>query len=261
MPENLEDYLSFARETAYEAGKLTLEYFQKELQPDTKRDGSPVTIADRRSEQAIRGAIEKKYPGHAILGEEFGSSEKSGAGNPSHRWIIDPIDGTQSFIHGVPLYAVLIGLEIEGRVEAGVAYFPALNEMLSAASGLGCWWNNRPSRVSGVHELEKSVVSFTDFDNFRKYGGAEAFLRLAQRSWYHPGWGDAYGYMLVATGRAEVMIDPIMEIWDCGPFPPIFREAGGFFGDWQGNETIYAGRGLATSRVLLPEVLAILNAG
>lgn len=175
------------------------------------------------------------------------------------RWIVDPIDGTQSFIHGVPLYSVLIGLEIEGRVEVGVAYFPALKEMVSAASGLGCWWNERQCRVSSVRELGKAVVSFTDIINFHKYGGIEAFERLAQRAWYRPGWGDAYGYLLAATGRVEVMLDPIMEIWDCGPFPPILREAGGYFGDWQGNETIYARRGMATSQALLPEVLEILN--
>jgi myo-inositol-1(or 4)-monophosphatase len=256
--DQLRTYLEFARKMAYEAGQLTLEYFQKGLQPDLKLDGSPVTMADRRSEASIRRAIETKYPEHGILGEEFGDRKMDGA---ACRWIVDPIDGTQSFIHGVPLYSVLIGLEIEGRVEVGVAYFPALNEMVSAASGLGCWWNERSCRVSSVRDLSKAVVSHTDFVNFHKYGGMEAFERLARRAWYRPGWGDAYGYLLAATGRIEVMIDPIMAIWDCGPFPPIFREAGGYFGDWQGNETIYSGRGMATSQELLGEVLEILNKG
>lgn len=256
MKHNLSQYLDFAREMAYEAGKLTLEYFQQGLQPDIKLDGSPVTMADRKSEQSIRQAIEKKYPGQAILGEEFGESQP---GPDGIRWVVDPIDGTHSFIRGVPLYAVLIGLEIEGRVEVGVAYFPALNEMVSAASGLGCWWNGRQCRVSSVTQLERAAISFTDYGNFARHGGKEAFERLGQRAWYRAGWGDAYGYLLAATGRVEVMLDPIMAIWDCGPFPPIFREAGGFFGDWQGNETIYGGRGLATSRELLPEVLAVLN--
>jgi histidinol-phosphatase len=256
MQNELVQYLDFAREMAYEAGRLTLEYFQQGLRPDIKQDGSPVTTADRRSEESIRRAIELKYPGHAILGEEFGESDPKPGGL---RWIIDPIDGTQSFIHGVPLYAVLIGLEIDGKVEVGVAYFPALNEMVSAASGQGCWWNGRQCRVSNVSQLERSAISFTDYGNFARYGGKEAFERLGQRAWYRAGWGDAYGYLLAATGRVEVMLDPIMAIWDCGPFPPIFREAGGFFGDWLGNETIYAGRGLGTSRELLPQVLALLN--
>lgn len=254
MPNPFSEYLEFARETAFHAGQLTLEYFQKGLQPDKKLDNSPVTIADRKCEEWIRSAIEKRYPSHAILGEEYGSSDGAEC-----RWIVDPIDGTQSFIHGVPLYSVLIGLEIEGRVEVGVAYFPALSEMISAASGLGCWWNDRPARVSQVKRLEDAALSFTDVANFAKYGGEEGFQRLQRRVWFRAGWGDAYGYLLVASGRVEIMMDPIMAVWDCGPFPPIFREAGGFFGDWQGKETIYAGKALATSLPLLPEVLAVLN--
>lgn len=258
LMNDLSLYLAFARETAYQAGQATLKYYQQNLQPEIKLDGSPVTLADRASEQLIRSAIEKRFPDHAILGEEFGDSAGA-SGASGFRWIIDPIDGTQSFLHGVPLYGVLIGLEIEGKVEVGVAYFPALNEMVSAASGLGCWWNDRQARVSPKERLEESVVSFTDIGNFSRYGGEENFLRLARKAWYRPGWGDAYGYLLVATGRAEVMIDPIMAVWDCGPFPPIFREAGGYFGDWQGNETIYAGRGLATSLTLLSQVLDALQ--
>ncbi len=260
MINNLSSYLEFARETAYQAGKLTLEYFQKGLQPDTKIDGSPVTVADRRSEELIRSAIEKRFPQHAILGEEYGGSrngtESSGA---SCRWIIDPIDGTQSFIHGVPLYSILIGLEIDGKVEAGVAYFPALNEMVSAGTGLGCWWNGRPAHVSSVSELKNALISFTDLGNFRKIYLDEPLLRLVDRTWYRAGWGDAYGYLLVATGRAEIQMDPVMEIWDCGPFPPIFKEAGGFFGDWNGEDTIYAGKSIATSMTLLPEVLSVIK--
>jgi len=256
--EDYSTYLTFARETAYQAGQATLAYFQHNLRPEIKQDGSPVTKADRAAEGLIRSAIEARFPDHAILGEEFG--ERFGSmGESDYRWIIDPIDGTQSFIHGVPLYSVLIGLEIKGRVEVGVAYFPALAEMVSAATGAGCWWNDRPARVSDKLQLEESVVSFTDIANFSRYGCEESFLRLAQKAWYRAGWGDAYGYLLAATGRIEVMIDPIMAVWDCGPFPPILREAGGYFGDWQGNETIYAGKAMATSRALLPQVLASLH--
>lgn len=256
------EYLEFARETAYQAGQLTLEYFQKGLVPELKIDQSPVTLADKKSEQYIRAAIEKRYPSHAILGEEFGStngSDSGGAGGASFRWIIDPVDGTQSFIHGVPLYAVLIGLEIDGKCEAGVAYFPALDEIIYAASGLGCWWNGRQAHVSDVQSLDRATVSFTDIGNFHKHNCAEPFQRLLRRAWYRAGWGDAYGYMLVASGRAEVMADPIMALWDCAPFPAILREAGGYFGDWNGNETIYTTRSVATSQALLAEVLAELR--
>lgn len=259
MPETFSTYLEFAREVADAAGKETLRYFQRGLQPEMKQDGSPVTLADRSAEKLIRAAIAERFPSHAILGEEYG--EQAGSGSEIHRWIIDPIDGTKSFISGVPLYAVLVGLEIDGRVEVGVANFPALGEMVSAATGCGCWWNGQPARVSEKKELSRSIVSCTDFGNFAAYGSEAAFLRLSRASWYRPGWGDAYGYMLAATGRIEVMLDPIMAVWDCGPFPPIFREAGGYFGDWEGNETIYATRTVATSKILLPQVLEVLRDG
>jgi len=256
MPASFRPYLEFIAETAYQAGRLTLGYFQTGLRPDMKKDDSPVTIADRQAEELIRARIEQRYPGHAILGEELG---ESGPSQAVYRWFIDPIDGTKAFLRGVPLYAVLIGLEIEGVVRAGAAYFPALDEMIAAAEGEGCWWNGRRAQVSSRTDLRDSVVSFTDPLNFKKHGRWEAVQRLMDASYYCTGLGDAYGYLLVATGRVEVMLDPIMNAWDCAPFPPIFREAGGYFGDWQGAATIYAGEALATSQALLPEVLAIIR--
>ncbi len=258
MPETLRELLDFLTETAYLAGRKTLAHFQTGVQADYKADRTPVTLADRAAEELIRARVKAKYPAHAILGEEFGSQGAEGA---SHRWIIDPIDGTKSFLRGIPLYAVLIGLEVEGRVAAGAAYFPALDEMLAAADGLGCWWNGRPARVSAVPSLDQAWVTCTDPLSFDKTGRRAAWERLKQAAYHRGGWSDAYGYLLVATGRAEVMLDPVMEVWDCGPFPPIFREAGGYFGDWKGSETIYAREALATTQVLLPEVLALLADG
>lgn len=256
MSETLQSFFDFAVETAYLAGRLTLGYYQTTLDIDAKSDGSPVTIADRRAEELIRSRIEKRYPSHAILGEELGL--KTGQ-EKTHRWIIDPIDGTKSFIRGVPLYAVLIGLEIEGKVEVGAVYFPALNDMLAAATGLGCWWNGRRARVSSLPSLKLGGVTFTSIANIERYGRMEAWKRIQQNSSFQAGWGDAYGYFLVATGRSELMLDPIMNVWDCGPFPPILKEAGGYFGDWQGNETIYANEAIATTQLLLPEVLKIIR--
>ena len=255
MAEDLQEYLKFARETAYQAGRLTLEYFNKGITADAKADGSPVTVADRGAEQLIRRAVVQRYRDHAVLGEEFGESGES----TSHRWIVDPIDGTKAFIHGVPLYGVLLGLEIEGVVEVGVAYFPALEEMISAASGLGCWWNGKQAHVSTVERLEKGVVCYTDVGGFWQHDRWPAFERLARRASIRAGWSDAYGYMLVASGRVEVMLDPVMAVWDCGPFPPIFREAGGYFGDWKGSQTIYGKEAVATSLALKDEVIGLLN--
>lgn len=256
MPESLRAYLDFAMETAYLAGRLTLGYFQVGVRPDLKADASVVTVADRQAEELIRERIAGQYPHHAIVGEEYGVHGDQAA---SHRWFIDPIDGTRSFVCGVPLYAVLLGLEIEGTVELGVACFPALDEMIAAATAQGCWWNGRRARVSDVPTLQQAVVTFTGPANFRKYGRDAAWDRFQQSTSYQAGWTDAYGYLLVATGRAEITLDPIMSIWDCAPWPPILQEAGGYFGDWQGNVTIRAGEGMATTKVLLPQVLALIQ--
>ncbi len=254
--QRLSEYLSFITETAYQAGRLTLGYYQTSLQVDYKADQSPVTIADRKSEEYIRAQIEKTYPGHAIVGEEFGLKETEGA---THRWFIDPIDGTKSFMRGIPIYAVLIGLEIEGRVEVGAAYYPAMNEMLAAATGLGCWWNGRPARVSSIASFDRALVTTSSGKAFRRAGRWGAYERLVDHCYFHTGQSDAYGYLLVATGRAECMLDPLMNVWDNAPFPPIFAEAGGYFGDWKGNPTIYGAEAMATTQTLLPQVLDLIR--
>ncbi len=256
MPSNdLSVYMSFAAETAYLAGRLTLGYFGTGIRPDFKADDTPVTIADRLSEEFIRRRIEGRYPDHAIVGEEFGEKRATGA---SHRWFIDPIDGTKSFIRGVPLYAVLIALEVDGFVEVGAAYYPGTDELLYAASDHGTWWNGRRAHVSDVTDLSRAFVTYTDVSSFRACGKQAAWERLASRAYFRAGWSDAYGYLLAATGRVEVMLDPIMEPYDCGPFVPILKEAGGYFGDWHGNPTIFGREGLATNSALKKEVLELL---
>lgn len=258
MSESLRGFLDFAVETAHLAGRLTLGYFQTGLRPEFKRDASPVTVADRTAEELIRQRIERQYPAHAIVGEEYGAQ---GSADATHRWFVDPIDGTKSFVCGVPLYAVLLGLEIEGTVQVGAAYFPALDEMLCAATGEGCYWNGRRAQVSTVSSLKHAVVAFTDPANFGRYGRGAVWERIQAATYYRAGWSDSFGYLLVATGRVELMLDPIMGPWDCGPFPPILQEAGGYFGDWQGDVTIYSGEALATTQALLPEVLAVIRGG
>lgn len=253
----LADFLSFAETTAREAGALTLEYFLTDgARAEFKSDDTPVTIADRKAEELIRRRIAETYPDHQIVGEEYGST----GGTPDYRWIIDPIDGTKSFVHGVPLYAVLIALEIKGKMEVGCAYFPALDEIISAATGLGAHWNGKPCRVSDVASIDRAVCAHIDTAYFGKNGKGEAWERLQKAVYYNAGWCDAYGYLLVATGRAEIMLDPVMAVWDCGPFPPIFKEAGGYFGDWSGNEgRIDGGEALATNAALRDEAVALLK--
>lgn len=251
---DLSSYLTFAADVAYRAGRLTLGHFNVGVRPDYKPDDTPVTAADRAAEEFIRGEIGKAYPGHSLLGEEFGRDERES----THRWIIDPIDGTKSFMRGVPLYGVLIGLEVEGTVRVGAAYYPGTDEMLCAAEGLGAWWNGRRARVSELG-LDRGVVCFTTYGNFEKYGRLGAWERLNKAAYMLRGWSDAYGYLLVATGRAEAMLDPVMAAWDCGPFPVILKEAGGYFGSWDGREGHTYGEGLACSAIVRDEVLALIS--
>src|SRR5512141_1874662 len=254
---DLQPYLTFARQLAQGAGKITLNYYNRGIQHDLKSDESPVTAADRATEQFIRGEIEKTYPSHAIVGEEYG--EKAGEGNP-FRWIVDPIDGTKSFIKGVPFYSVLIALEIEGVSRVGAVCFPALDEILSAADGLGCWWNGRRTRVSNISELKQAVFVYTSWSGFRSRQRLDVFENLHRECFFGRGWGDAYGYHLIATGRAEVMLDPSVNVWDVAPFSPIFREAGGFFGSWNGEEGHTHGEGLACNAALKDKILELTRA-
>ena len=253
---NLRPYLDFATELAYRAGRVTLGYFQTGLRPDFKPDDTPVTAADRAAEELIRREIEYTYPGHAIVGEEYG--ETAGAGNPL-RWIIDHIDGTKSFMRGVPLYGVLLGLEIEGESRVGVCYCPGTDEMLCAADGEGAWWNGRRARVSQVDSLKRACVCYTSVHAFDEGNRTAAWDRIQKASYMVRGWSDAYGYLLVATGRAEAMLDPVMSIWDCAPFPPIFREAGGYFGSWDGKPGHKYNEALAATPQLLPEILRLIE--
>jgi histidinol-phosphatase len=247
-------FLDVAMAAAAAAGRRTLASFDPGVAVETKGDDTPVTIADREAETILRDALERAFPDHGIVGEEYGAS-RPGA---SHQWYLDPIDGTKSFVRGVPLYAVLIGLEIDGRVEVGVAHFPALGEMLAAASGHGTRLNGRRVAVRSTARLRDAFVSFTDAASFAKHGRARAWERVQAESAHRPGWSDAYGHALVASGRVEVMLDPVMNAWDCGPFPVLLREAGGFFGDWSGVETIHGGEAVSCSRALWPELEPIL---
>jgi histidinol phosphatase-like enzyme (inositol monophosphatase family) len=240
--------LDFARSAAYEAGRLTLGYFYRSLEIIDKADGSPVTVADREAELLLRGAIEKAFPDHGILGEEFGTKEARN-GSP-YTWYLDPIDGTKSFIHGVPMYSNLVGLLREDRSVLGIINLPALGEMVSAAEGHGCWLNGRRVKVSDVPDVSRAVVLTTDQTDLARNGATTGWRSLVEGARFTRTWGDAYGYALVATGRAEIMLDARAETYDVAAIPPILREAGGQFFDWKGRETIFGGNGIGTNAAL-----------
>ncbi|MCB0078729.1 MAG: inositol monophosphatase family protein [Anaerolineales bacterium] len=252
---NWQPYLDFAVEIAWQAGRLTLQHFQSAMEVMWKADESPVTVADRGAEALLRQRIEQRFPGHAIVGEEYGAAARDG----EFRWILDPIDGTRSFVRGVPLYATLVALEVAGEVVVGVANFPALNEMVAAGKGLGATWNGRPCRVSSQSALSESVVCYTDHRRlYRDPIKAAAWERIVEATQTQRGWGDAYGHCLVATGRAEAMFDPIMSVWDCAALLPILQEAGGTFTDWHGNPTIYGEEAMSTNGAVLDALLQMM---
>lgn len=253
--DELRELSDFAARIAREAGEITLRYFRRALRPERKADGSFVTVADREAERFLRAEIERRFPEDAIVGEEEGAR----AGASPRRWIIDPIDGTFAFVHGVPFYGVLIGVEIDDAPSVGVVNLPALDELVVAARGRGCSWNGGPARVSAVAALGDALLLSTDFRACQRYGFGEAAEELQRRARTSRTWGDCYGHVLVATGRAECMLDPVMNVWDCAPLLPILEEAGGTFTDWQGRKTIRGGNAVSTNGALFGEVMSTIR--
>jgi len=258
--------LDFAVEIARAAGDVTLRYFRRtDLTVERKADKSPVTIADRAAETLLRQRIETRFPNDAILGEEFGTRD----GGSGFQWVLDPIDGTKSFIHGVPLYTTLVAVLHNELPRIGVIHAPATGETAFSAKGGGCWYTAglslepQAARVSTVAQLSEGLLLTSEIESFKQHaspGALEFFLRLQTSARLSRTWGDGYGYLMVATGRAEVMIDPVMNLWDAAPLQTIIEEAGGRFTDWQGNATIRAGESIATNGLLTDEVLALRQA-
>ena len=261
LPADLQPRLDLAVEAARGAGRVTLEYFRRDsLEVELKCDDTPVTAADRQAERYLRGRIAEAFPEDGVLGEELAEQP----GTSGFRWILDPIDGTKSFIHGVPLYSTLVGVECEGESVLGVIRIPALDECVYAARGLGAWYTHgdrSPSRarVSRQLSLANALFVTSEVAGFDQTGRRSAYDRLQAAARLARTWGDGYGYLMVATGRADVMVDPIMALWDAAALPPILEEAGGTFSDWQGNPTYQAGEGVATNGLLLKEVLECIS--
>jgi histidinol phosphatase-like enzyme (inositol monophosphatase family) len=249
------DFLEFAVDAAWQAGRLTLAHYQTGVAVHRKLDRSLVTEADRDAEQLLRRLITSRFPDHSIVGEEFGADDKTA----THRWVIDPIDGTNTFVRGVPFYGVLMALEIDATPVVGVCYFPALDELVAAARGLGCFWNGRRTRASVVPTLTDACLAYTDSRGLRERLGAD-WDALQDATALQRGWGDCYGHCLVATGRADIMLDPRMNPWDCSALIPILQEAGGRFTDWRGRVVTDGGDAVSSNGALHDEVLRRLAA-
>ena len=237
------------------AGAHALGLFQRDLEVETKGDGSPVTAADRGAESLARDWIVARYPEDGIEGEEFGITRPEAR----RRWILDPIDGTKSFVRGVPLWGTLVAVAEGTRVLAGAAFCPAVGELAVAGESEGCWWNGVRCHVSTAASLSSATVLATDERMAGQARKREGWQRLAGRAAIVRTWGDCYGYLLVATGRAEVMTDPRMAAWDSAAVAPLITEAGGVFTDWRGVSTAFGRDAIATNAALAAEVRHLLG--
>jgi histidinol-phosphatase len=278
--------LDAVTEVARLAGQVALTYFDRarraRLDVEFKDDGSPVTAADRAAESTAREWIERHFPADGILGEELGAVRP----DASRRWIIDPIDGTKSFVRGVPLWGTLVAVTAGESIFAGAIHCAAVGELVAASIGQGSWWNGSRCQVSDQSSLARATVLATEAvarpisgtaAPIRRPSGASgrssrraqappdgdrmwrSWQRVAERAAVARTWGDAYGYLLVATGRAEVMVDAIMHPWDTAALAPVIGEAGGVFTDWNGVPTGFGGNSVATNAALAAEVRSLLK--
>ncbi|MBU6412533.1 MAG: hypothetical protein KGS45_03600 [Planctomycetes bacterium] len=245
------------------AGALTLEVFQsRDVGVEHKRDGSPVTRADRRAEEYLRQCIAREFPLDGILGEEFGET----TGCSGVRWVLDPIDGTKAFVCGVPLFGVMVGVEWDGVPQIGVVHMPALGETVHGATGMGACWERAGraaeiARVSRIDTLSEAVMCYTDRGLFAREGLLEGLVRMEERVRLCRGWNDCFAYVLLATGRVDVVLDPVMEVWDVAPLVPIVRESGGSMTDWRGTDEPHARQCVASNGVLHAHVCRALRGG
>ncbi len=252
-----DDDMQAVAEVARIAGNEALRHYGKNVSIETKGDGSPVTIADRGAEELARRWIESRFPGDGIVGEEFGVIRPEAR----RRWIIDPIDGTKSFVRTVPLWGTLVAIAEGDTVVAGAAYFPAIGEIAAAAVGAGCWWNDSRCSVSTISDISAATVLTSDLQFKAAPERQQVWNELSDSAAISRTWGDCYGYLLVATGRAEVMADPIVSAWDVAALMPLITEAGGAFTSWDGKETAFGGSAIATNGALSREVRDILTGG
>lgn len=257
----VEQRLHYGLKFSRQAAQLVLRHYQSpDLAIDQKSDQTPVTAADRGAEELLRKQILEAYPNDGVLGEELGETP----GVSGFRWILDPVDGTKSFVHGVPLFGMLIGLLHEDQPVAGICRIPALQECVYAHRGGGAWWERAdgdtvPAKVRQTASLSEALFCFTDLECWRKVNRVDALNRVSSACRLSRGWGDCYGHILVATGRADVMIDPLLAVWDAAALLPILEEAGGAFVDWEGQARIDGGNGLSVIPSLKNAVLPLLR--
>lgn len=244
-----------ALDAAFQAGQFALQHFDQDIAVQWKADESPVTVADQGAEQLLRTALLGKFPKDGFLGEESGATP----GTSGYRWIIDPIDGTRSFVRGVPIWATLVGLEYQGEVIAGVTYVPAMKQTYRALRGDGAYRDERRIHVSKIDKIADAHVFYSSVTWFAKAGCEAQFLTLLRQSVRQRGFGDFYGFVLVAQGSGELMIEHGVHAWDLGGLVAIVEEAGGKITAWDGKLDIDRPDVVASNGLLHDAALAILN--
>jgi histidinol phosphatase-like enzyme (inositol monophosphatase family) len=247
--------LEFAAELAERAGRLALRSYRTELEVERKADDSPVTAADREIERLLRAEVERRFPGDGIIGEEYGMTRAAAR----RVWMFDPIDGTRTFVRGVPFFGTMIALVEAGEPLLGVIHLPALGETVCAARGEGCLSNGAKAQVSPVGDLDRALIVTTDAERMECAPRAGGWERIRRGAGLCRTWGDCYGYALVATGRAEAMIDPALNVWDAAAIFPIVEEAGGIVTDLEGLRRYDGGHLIATNAALSEALRALLR--
>jgi histidinol-phosphatase len=252
---SLEKVRDVAVDVARAGGEVSLRHFGKRINVEFKDDNSPVTQADRMAETAMREVITSAFPDHGILGEEHGAT------NPGSnvQWILDPIDGTQSFIHDIPLYTTLVGVLVDGVPVAGVIYAPVPDEMCVGVKGMGATLNGDTCRMRPCSSLGEATFLTSDVQHFALYGYDRELAQLLKKVRVHRTWGDAYGHMMVACGRADLMVDPVLNVWDAAALINIVQESGGLFTDLKGRSVVDGGNGFSSGKEIHNQVLPLFN--
>jgi myo-inositol-1(or 4)-monophosphatase len=250
----INEYKKFAKYLAELSGNIIKKYFRTEISIETKDDNSPVTIADKNAEEVIRERIMSEFPSHGILGEEFGNYNESA----QYKWVLDPIDGTKSFITGIATFGTLIGLLKDGIPVLGLFHQPIIGELLIGDNEL-TELNGEKTKVRPCEKIDKATLLTSDHFMIGNYKNQTAFNQLANKVKLYRTWGDCFGYYLLCTGFADIMIDPIMSPWDALPLLPIIKGAGGMVTDYEGNNPVEGSSIIAAGSSIHSQVVEILN--
>ncbi len=251
----IKEFSEFIFSLAEKSGEVIKPYFAKaDMAVEIKEDQTLVTRADREAEAAMRDLIRKTYPHHGILGEEFGPENTSA----EFVWVLDPIDGTVSFARGCPLFGTLIGLLHQRKPVLGAIHQPLLNQ-ICIGNNTETTLNGRAVQLRETQHLSEAILLTTDIASIAQYQKKEGFEKLLGQARLFRTWGDCYGYLLVASGGADIMLDPIMNPWDILPLIPVIQGAKGVITTWSGGDATEGNSCVAANKHLHPRVLEVLN--